>query len=456
MNGNALVRNTPGAQAWARTCKIVKGRDVTWPFDLAPPDAWRVFRHVFIHGVDLTRPEAMADEAISALNGYRHPRLILEIGYEVAKDATALQAAFWRRVVARCHAAGVLVGGPTFGSGAYEHPIWDWFRANDWFGFDVITFQAYWSHAKSFTPYNALRFRSYYDPLLDKRPALIVEAGEDTVRDGDGGTLVGKPGYRANGVNDEQMRGEMIAFDALCAENRVPVIWYEGGTTPDWANFENDTIAPFPGVALKWGPKIVKPQPKPQPKPTGGKKPVDTQHVDYPHAVWKGTPNFGYPTGSHGRQGHLPVGIVNHISEGRKDGIVGWFQNPASSDSSTYYVTFDGEVWQFVREADAPWTNGPFNNPDLSVPWIADAYHHGVNGNLPSITVELEGFTGTPLPETQYQALLDLHRDVFKRHGWPPELQRVVGHFQFDSVTRAHCPGDAFPWARLRADLGLR
>lgn len=183
--------------------------------------------------------------------------------------------------------------------------------------------------------------------------------------------------------------------------------------------------------------------------------------ADYRRAEWLGSENFGYPNaGDQGRQGHRPVALVAHTMEGSLAGCVSWFQNPVSRVSTHYAVGKDGRIVQFVREADAAWGNGTDPSrgydsyrSDLTVPWIADLWQHGVNANLVTISCEFEGFSGEALTEAQYRAGLDLCRDVFARNGWRDEPGRLIGHCQIDAVTRPGCPGPAFPYARYAADL---
>ncbi len=177
---------------------------------------------------------------------------------------------------------------------------------------------------------------------------------------------------------------------------------------------------------------------------------------DYAKAIWTPVPSFGYPTGTPGRQGHLPVAICNHIAQGTEAGCLSEFGDVRNKKSSTYLVCKDGRVRQFVRESDVAWANGTWAQPTTGIAWIADAVAHNVNGNLLTISIEHEGMSGVAFPEPQYQATLALHRDILRRNGWPVDRTRIVGHYQIDSVTRANCPGSAFPWARLLADLQLQ
>ena len=71
-----------------------------------------------------------------------------------------------------------------------------------------------------------------------------------------------------------------------------------------------------------------------------------------------------------------------------------------------------------------------------------------------TISIEHEGNTGVTFSEAQYQATLWLHKQIMLNY---PQIkanrQCIIGHYQIDSINRPNCPGTAFPWARLIADL---
>lgn len=177
--------------------------------------------------------------------------------------------------------------------------------------------------------------------------------------------------------------------------------------------------------------------------------------------VWVASPNFGYPDQAHGRQGHEPVAIVNHIADGPRVGVVDWFQKPESQASSHYLVCKDGEIVQFVKESDAAWTNQILfekgyeqYRSDRSVAWIDRCWNDRIDPNLLTITIEYEGYSGQAFPEAQVRSGITLTRDIFRHYGWSGnETFRLVGHFQIDRVKKSGCPGPAFPWARLRASV---
>jgi hypothetical protein len=165
------------------------------------------------------------------------------------------------------------------------------------------------------------------------------------------------------------------------------------------------------------------------------------------------TGNFGYPRGTHGRNGETIVAIVDHILQGWRAGYHAYLADP-NRNSATFSVYQDGSVEQHVDLEDAAWCNGPMNNPDLSIPWIKRCWDLHINPNLLTVSIEHEGLSGAPMPEAQIVASIDLHKYILTRCPTiKPDAQHIVGHYKIDAVNKANCPGSAFPWTRLRAAL---
>lgn len=179
--------------------------------------------------------------------------------------------------------------------------------------------------------------------------------------------------------------------------------------------------------------------------------------ADKPQTTWIGSPNFGYPTGSHGRSGYAPIAIVYHIMEGSLAGTDSWFQNPASSASAHFGVGANGEIHQYVLTDDAAWTNGIVNRPSWRL------LKSGVNPNLYTLSIEHEGkhrrdASGNIIEswsptEAQYQATLALSRWLMETYQIPADSDHLIPHSAIDSVNRTFCPGNGFPFDRLIADL---
>lgn len=96
-----------------------------------------------------------------------------------------------------------------------------------------------------------------------------------------------------------------------------------------------------------------------------------------------------------------------------------------------YYVTKQGEIYQFVQDKDKAWHAGVSNL-------------HGVeNCNLFSIGVCLENNGGEHYPAGQMSACMDLCRELAAKYKIPHN--RIVGHCHV-SPDRKVDPGPKFDW----------
>jgi hypothetical protein len=219
------------------------------------PDAVRLFRHYF-HSQDLDAdPAWVAGEIISALGGYRHPRLFVQIYVGVGCDpeSTAKYIRLCQRVVPILRATGLRVAGPGWFSGSFTEEAWRAFReatvtidgvAYRWCGFERICVQGYWFHGIGPTQWNAHRYRLFWQP--GDPPVQIGECCEDEVRDGPNGTYVGRPGWKANdGASPERTRAGLVRFAAgLEADHYVEgaAIYTFGVVDPKWAPFAAEDL----------------------------------------------------------------------------------------------------------------------------------------------------------------------------------------------------------------------
>lgn len=147
--------------------------------------------------------------------------------------------------------------------------------------------------------------------------------------------------------------------------------------------------------------------------------------------TWRGSPNY-----TPGRAGHNPnwapddpnTWIVLHTMVGWKEGTRIAFASPARQASSNYGVNLDGSIDQYVREEDAPWTNGTMQ---------------GVGSNLDSITIECEdgGDYNGPRTSELYESAAQLVADISRRRGIPLIHRRdgggVLAHRECDGASTA-------------------
>jgi N-acetylmuramoyl-L-alanine amidase len=180
--------------------------------------------------------------------------------------------------------------------------------------------------------------------------------------------------------------------------------------------------------------------------------------IQKPNTIWKGSPNYntGHPINpsAPSPQPQQPVvAIIDHITEGGRNSVLAEFQSEASQASTHFMVCTDGQIWQFVDLANSAWGNGIWEAPDVSVPWISDAFKNGKWPNGCTISIEHEGTHGVPLTEPQYQSTLALQRWLLSLYKLPADRNHINGHYQIQSKNRANCPGSAYPWSRLMTDL---
>lgn len=168
---------------------------------------------------------------------------------------------------------------------------------------------------------------------------------------------------------------------------------------------------------------------------------MSAEEVAVMEIKWQKSPN--YRVGANRRI----LAIANHITAGLMPGCLSWMCNPASKASAHYLVCKNGEIYQLVADTDIAWHAGVVKRPT----W---ALYDGTNPNRYTIGIEHECVSGGELTETQYQATLQLHKELIRKHKIPLDRQHIIGHCEIDSVNRPNCPGPLFPWARLMTDLG--
>ncbi|NWJ45725.1 MAG: N-acetylmuramoyl-L-alanine amidase [Chloroflexi bacterium] len=152
-----------------------------------------------------------------------------------------------------------------------------------------------------------------------------------------------------------------------------------------------------------------------------------------------------------GRGQHHPVAIVEHTMHGTLEDTFRYFNGELGNYpvSAHYGVGRDGRIWQFVAVEDTAWANGIVQDHDTTLDWVTDALRDGVNLNAITISIEYEGYSGEALTEEQYEAAVELHRQLLPQWNIPANEKHIIGHSQLDRRERAADPGAGFPWARL-------
>jgi len=277
----------PEMIAWARVAPVVKSGVNPELLRHADQADVLIFRPYFANQ-NLDDPAGAVAEAVRLLNGFRDPRLAVELYVGIGSSATAAHIRFmagWTNAdgtvepgaVKRLAAAGLRAAGPGWYTGDYDATTFAAWRQARWAGISVLTLQAYWTRQVGLTPWNAWRWKPLWNPALGDPSTLVIdECGEDRVRDGDPHVddgYVGQPGYLANGTPPDVFIEELVTFaEGLPAGAYATP--YVGDPTADWASFDLNPIAARLVTRLASRAPAGRPQSIPIPIPGG--KPVAT------------------------------------------------------------------------------------------------------------------------------------------------------------------------------------
>jgi N-acetylmuramoyl-L-alanine amidase CwlA len=138
-----------------------------------------------------------------------------------------------------------------------------------------------------------------------------------------------------------------------------------------------------------------------------------------------------------GRRWDGPVDqITIHVTEGSRESVIEWFDDPKAEVSAHYMVAKDGSIVQFVDEEDEAFHNGRVDHP--TAPLVLQ--RPGKNPNGWSIGIEHEGDGTRDLTDLQRKASIELIRGICQRHSIPIDRTHIVGHHEVYSLKR--CPGE--------------
>ena len=142
-----------------------------------------------------------------------------------------------------------------------------------------------------------------------------------------------------------------------------------------------------------------------------------------PFAAWKPVPKHGGPMGAH-------LGLIMHVQQGNGS-LAGWFSNPsAPQSSSTWWVSKNGALEQYVDALTCAWAQGA--------------------GNGEYNSVECEGYTTEALTAAQEATLARLYAWGHTTYRWPLSVSDTPGvpgfgwHGMGGQAWGNHpgCPGD--------------
>jgi hypothetical protein len=165
--------------------------------------------------------------------------------------------------------------------------------------------------------------------------------------------------------------------------------------------------------------------------------------VTKPPITWIGTAGNNIWAG----RGQTKLAWVNHIAEGTIAAVDSWFSNPAAQASTNFCVGKNGMIHCYVdpEGPDAPYANGIINQPAATVTALLSQTGNA-NPNYWTVSVEHEGHSGEALTPAQLDASAHLAAYYLERLGIPNDEGHLLGHYEFDAVTRAACPG----WSRAQ------
>ena len=160
------------------------------------------------------------------------------------------------------------------------------------------------------------------------------------------------------------------------------------------------------------------------------------------------------PSPNHGGA-RTPSAVVHHITDGLMPGCLNWLCSPASDASSNYLITKRGVIHELVPPGLKPWTNGPYNSPDQSNPFIARIMATTRDFNAATLTIEHEGRKGDVPTDAQLRASIHLTAWLCQEYRITPDMAHIFGHASIDAKNRPYCPGLAWPFAHIRESVEL-
>ncbi len=161
------------------------------------------------------------------------------------------------------------------------------------------------------------------------------------------------------------------------------------------------------------------------------------------------SPNFGYPKGAFGRNGHKIEGIGLHITGARWESNYSWIMNPASNASYNAVIKDDGAVVSLVPEQNAAYSHGRINK--ATWPLLKKA----ANPNLYTLSLARTGSNQNTWTPEQLTSTLYVLKHWGRAYDLPLKRPYIFGHFEIDSLGRWYCPGASF-FERVISELSRR
>ncbi|MDQ0373928.1 N-acetylmuramoyl-L-alanine amidase [Cellulomonas humilata] len=141
-----------------------------------------------------------------------------------------------------------------------------------------------------------------------------------------------------------------------------------------------------------------------------------------------------------GRNGTAVDRIVVHITDApTTSSTVGHFTRPDATSSAHYLVGQDGEVIQFVSEADTAWHARGVNRRSIGIEHVAVQKGGATYGRTP--------FPALAPTDIQYRESAALVAHLCQKYSLTPDRTTIVGHREAEPTTdHSPCPDGAWSW----------
>ena len=146
------------------------------------------------------------------------------------------------------------------------------------------------------------------------------------------------------------------------------------------------------------------------------------------------------PAFNAGRAGTAIDRIVIHITDApTTSSTVNHFTRADANSSAHYLVGQDGEVIQFVSEADTAWHARGANRRSIGIEHVAVKQGGATYGKTT--------FPYMPPTEVEYQESARLVASLCQKYGLTPDRNTIIGHREADTGTsHSVCPDGAWDW----------
>ena len=177
------------------------------------------------------------------------------------------------------------------------------------------------------------------------------------------------------------------------------------------------------------------------PLPTAQARSLSVPVPDYPRAA-RFVPSPAFNTG---RVRQTIDRIVIHITDApTTSSTVNYFTATGAQASAHYLVGQDGEVVQFVSEANTAWHAKGVNSRSIGIEHVA-IKQGGVD--YPRVDGTKQHFDYLPPTDTQYCESAALVTYLCDKYGLNPDRSTIVGHREADPRTsHTSCPDGAWNW----------